>query len=39
MSQLSQLGEGVTLISKTHCSVQNLGLGAQTAEHWTVLQS
>ena len=34
MSQLSQLGEGVTLISKTHCSVQNLGLGAQTAEHW-----
>ena len=28
VSQLSQLGEGVTLISKTHCSVQNLGLGA-----------
>ena len=34
VSQLSQLGEGVTLISKTHCSVQNLGLGAQTADHW-----
>ena len=33
VSQLSQLGEGVTLISKTHCSVQNLGLGAQTADH------
>ena len=35
VSQLSQLGEGVTLISKTHCSVQNLGLGAQTADHCT----
>ena len=34
VSQLSQLGEGVTLISRTHCSVQNLGLGAQTADHW-----
>ena len=22
------------LISKTHCSAQNLGLGAQTADHW-----
>ena len=33
VSQLSQLGEGVTLISKMHCSVQNLGLGAQTADH------
>ena len=28
VSHLSQLGEGVTLISKTYCSVQNLGLGA-----------
>ena len=34
VSQLSQLGEGVTLISKTRCSVQNLDLGAQTADHW-----
>ena len=22
------------LVSKTHCSAQNLGLGAQTADHW-----
>ena len=34
VTQLSALGEGVTLISKTHCSVQNLGMGAQTADHW-----
>ena len=34
VTQLSELGEGVTLISKTHCSVQNLGMGAQTADHW-----
>ena len=33
VTQLSALGEGVTLISKTHCSVQNLGMGAQTADH------
>ena len=26
VTELSQLGEGVTLISKTHCSVQNLGI-------------
>ena len=34
VAQLSAQGEDVTLISKTHCSVQNLGLGAQTADHW-----
>ena len=28
VAQLSEKGEAVTLISKTHCSVQNLGLGA-----------
>ena len=34
VAQLSAQGEDVTLISKTRCSVQNLGLGAQTADHW-----
>ena len=34
VAQLSAQGEDVTLISKTHCSVQNLGLGAQTADLW-----
>ena len=24
----------VQLVSKTHCAAQNLGLGAQTADHW-----
>ena len=37
VTQLSELGEGVVLISKTHCSVQNLGLGAQTADRWVRL--
>ena len=27
-------GEAVHLVSKTHCSAQILGLGAQTADHW-----
>ena len=27
-------GEAMHLVSKTHCSAQNLGLGAQTANHW-----
>ena len=27
-------GRRVTLISKAHSSVQNLGMGAQTADHW-----
>ena len=26
--------EAVHLVSKTHCSAQNLGVGAQTADHW-----
>ena len=34
VAQLSAQGEDVTLISKTHCSVQNVGLGAQTADLW-----
>ena len=29
-----EAGEAVRLVSKTHCSAQNLGLGAQTADHW-----
>ena len=33
VTQLAELGEGLTFISKTHCSVQNLGMGAQTADH------
>ena len=24
-------------MSKTHCSAQNLGLGAQTADHWVLV--
>ena len=32
VAQLCELGEVVKLVSKTHCSVQNLGAGAQTAD-------
>ena len=32
--RLREQGEAVHLVSKTHCSAQNLGLGAQTADHW-----
>ena len=31
---MREQGEAVHLVSKTHCSAQNLGLGAQTADHW-----
>ena len=34
MVRLREQGEAVHLVSKTHCSAQNLGLGAQTADHW-----
>ena len=34
MARLQEQGEAVHLVSKTHCSAQNLGLGAQTADHW-----
>ena len=34
MAQLCELGEVVKLVSKTHCSVQNLGAGAQTADRF-----
>ena len=34
MARLREQGEAVHLVSKTHCSAQNLGLGVQTADHW-----
>ena len=34
VARLREQGEAVRLVSKTHCSAQNLGLGAQTADHW-----
>ena len=34
VARLSRAGKAVHLVSKTHCSAQNLGLGAQTADHW-----
>ena len=30
----TEAGDVVQLVSKTHCAAQNLGLGAQTADHW-----
>ena len=33
-ARLQEQGKAVHLVSKTHCSAQNLGLGAQTADHW-----
>ena len=29
-----EAGDLVQLVSKTHCAAQNLGLGAQTSDHW-----
>ena len=34
VEQLREAGDVVQLVSKTHCAAQNLGLGAQTADHW-----
>ena len=34
VSVLRELGDTVQPVSKTHSSVQNIGLGAQTADHW-----
>ena len=34
VAQLCELGEVVKLVSKTHCSVQNLGAGAKTADRF-----
>ena len=34
VTQLREAGDLVQLVSKTHCAAQNLGLGAQTADHW-----
>ena len=31
---LRELGNTVHIITKTHAAVQNVGLGAQTADHW-----
>ena len=31
---LRELGDTVHIITKTHAAVQNVGLGAQTADHW-----
>ena len=31
---LWELGDTVHIITKTHAAVQNVGLGAQTADHW-----
>ena len=31
---LRELGDTVNIITKTHAAVQNVGLGAQTADHW-----
>ena len=33
VARLREAGKAVQIISKTHCSVQNLGMGAQTADH------
>ena len=33
-SSLRELGDTVHIITKTHAAVQNVGLGAQTADHW-----
>ena len=32
---LRSAGKLVEIVSKTHVSVQNVGLGAKTADHWT----
>ena len=37
VARLREQGEAAHLVSKTHCSAQNLGLGAQTADHWQKL--
>ena len=34
VARLREQGEAVHLVSKTHCSAQNLGLRPQTADHW-----
>ena len=34
VARLREQGEAMHLVSKTHCSAQNLGLGAQAADHW-----
>ena len=31
---LRELGDTVNIITKTHAAVQNVGLGAQTVDHW-----
>jgi len=35
VGRLREAGKLVEIVSKTHASVQNIGLGAKTADHWT----
>ena len=35
VGKLREAGKLVEIVSKTHVSVQNVGLGAKTADHWT----
>ena len=35
IGRLREAGRLVEIVSKTHVSVQNVGLGAKTADHWT----
>ena len=35
IGKLREAGKLVEIVSKTHVSVQNVGLGAKTADHWT----
>jgi hypothetical protein len=35
IAKLREAGKLVEIVSKTHVSVQNIGLGAKTADHWT----
>ena len=39
VARLREQGEAVHLVSKTHCSAQNLGVGAQTADHWVQVRA
>ena len=34
LARLQEQGKAAHSVSKTHCSAQNLGLGAQTADYW-----
>ena len=34
VAALREQGQAVHIVAKTHCSVQNIGQGARTADHW-----